>query len=100
MKERVKMVVEIEATVPQALSLQAMFEYWNHLGSAGGSRRVAFYVDGDGDFKPKCKVSFEGEVPKITKEISKLAIVEDKGGDRLYDFDPIGWHLRKKKNNV
>ena len=95
MSERVKMKIEIEATISQALALQAMFEYWNYLGGAGGSRRVAFYVDGDGDFKPNCKMSFDGKVPELTKEMAKMAIIQDNGGDRVYDFDPIGWHLRK-----
>jgi hypothetical protein len=95
MSKRVKMKIEIDATIPQALALQAMFEYWNYLGGVGGSRQVAFYVDGDGDFKPKCKISFDGEVPELTKEMAKMAIVKDMAGDRVYDYDPIGWHLHK-----
>lgn len=97
MSERIKMKVEMEVTVPQALALQSMFNYWNCLASAGGSREVAFYVDGDGNFKPKCEVSFDGDIPELTKEMEKMSIVKDKGGDRTYDFDPIGWHLRDDK---
>jgi len=77
-----------------------MFDYWNCLANAGGSRRVAFYVDGDGDFKPKCNMSFNKDIPELTKEITKLAIIEDKGGDRVYDDEPMGWYLRDKKEKV
>ena len=97
MSERIKMSVEMEVTIPQALALESMFNYWNCLANAGGSRKVAFYVDGDGNFKPKCNISFDGDVPELTKEMAKLAIIDDKGGDRVYDFDPIGWNLRDKK---
>ena len=97
MSERIKMRVEMEVTVPQALSLQAMFKYWNYLASAGGSREVAFYCDGDGDFKPKCFVSFDGDIPELTKEMESIAIIKDSGGDRTYDFDRIAWKLRDLK---
>ena len=95
MSEKIKMTIDMQVTVPQALALQAMFKYWDHLASAGGSRTVAYNVDGDGNFKPKCNVSFDRDIPELTKEMEELAVVRDSGGDRVYDFDPIAWHLRK-----
>ena len=95
MSDRIKMKIEMEVTVPQALALQSMFKYWNYLGNVGSSREVAFYVDGDGNFKPRSNISFESDVdlPKLTDEMEKISIVKDKGGDRTYDYDPIAWHL-------
>ena len=95
MSERINMTIEMEVTVPQALALQSMFKYWNYLGRIGASRKVAFYVDGDGNFKPNSKVSFNENIIELTSEMEELAIVQDKGGDRVYDFDPIGWYIRK-----
>ena len=31
MNDRIKMTVNMDVTIPQALALQAMFEYWNKL---------------------------------------------------------------------
>jgi hypothetical protein len=94
--ERSKMVIEMEVTEPQALALKAMFEYWNHLGSIGASRRVGFYVDGDGNFKPNCKVQLESKT-ELTDEMRDMSVVEENDGDRTYDFDPIAWKLHEKK---
>jgi hypothetical protein len=95
MSEKIKINIEMEVTIPQALALQAMFKYWDYLGQAGGSREVAFYIDGDGDFRSKSKVSFSKDIPELTEEMEKMAVIKDKNGDRTYDYDPIAWHLRK-----
>ncbi len=39
-----------ERWVPQFLG---MLKYMEQLGGLGGSRKVTFYSDGDGDFRPK-----------------------------------------------
>ncbi len=88
-----KVIVEMDVTEAQALTLQAMFEYWNRLASVGASRFVAFYVDGDGSFHPNCKVSFSEEVMELNNEIRRVAIREDKDGHRKYDFDSVAWYL-------
>jgi hypothetical protein len=93
MSERIKMTVEMEVTPAQGLALQAMFEDWNTLSSMGGSRSAGFYADGDGNFHPNCKITFDGEVPELTDELRKIAVVEDQGGNRVYDFDPIAWKI-------
>ena len=96
--DRINMTVQLEVTKSQGLALQAMFEYMNSLGDAGGSRKVAFYADGDGNFKPHAKVSYDGEMPELTEEFSRISVVEDHDGDRVYDFDPIGWALHKQEH--
>jgi len=88
-----KMTVKMEVSTPQALALQAMFEYWNLLSSLGGSREVGFYVDGDGDFHPKCEIEFDEAVPELTNELKKISIVKDEDGNRIYDYDSIAWKL-------
>lgn len=98
-RERTKIVVEMEVTEPQALALKAMFEYWNHLGTIGASRRVGFYVDGDGNFKPNCKVNLESVKIELTDEMRDMSVVEENDGDRTYDFDPIAWKLHEKEKN-
>lgn len=88
------MSVSMLVTPAQGLALQAMFDYWNQLSSQGSSRKVAFFVDGDGNFHPKCIVRFQGEeMPELTDELRKLAVIEEYNGDRFYDFDPIGWKI-------
>lgn len=91
--DRVKMIVQMEVTPAQGLALQAMFEYWNQLSSMGGSRNVAFFVDGDGNFHPKCYVMFNPKLPKLTDELREAAVIKDQDGDRVYDFDPIAWKI-------
>jgi len=91
MNDRIKMTVEMEVTEPQALALQAMFKYWDRLASIGSSRFVGFYVDGDGNFKPKTSISYSTPIRTLTPEMEEAAVVEDEGGDRKYDFDPVAW---------
>lgn len=55
----------------------AMLKYMEQLGGLGGSRKVALYSDGDGDFRPKFK--WDESLPSDAKPII------DNGGDRLYD---------------
>ena len=55
----------------------AMLKYMQQLGGLGGSRTVAFYADGDGDFRPKFE--WDAALPSDAKP------TEDDGGDRTYD---------------
>lgn len=96
-KQKVNLTVTMNVTIPQALALKAMFEYWNQLGNWGSSREVAFYVDGDGNFQPKCEVTTDVELPELTDELRQLAITLDDDGDRLYDCDSISYHLNPNK---
>lgn len=94
MSERLTMTVKMQVTPAQALALKAMFKYWNWLGSAGSSRNVGFHCDGDGNFQPRCEFEFSEAVPDLTPELERAAVVSDKHGDRIYDFDPIAWRMR------
>lgn len=55
----------------------AMLKYMEQLGGMGGSRKVCFYADGDGDFRPKFK--WNKFLPSEAEPVS------DKDGDRFYD---------------
>jgi len=93
--DRIKMTVVMEVTEPQALALQAMFKYWDWLAGIGSSRFVGFYVDGDGNFKPKTSISYSAPIRTLTPEMEYVAIVEDEDGDRKYDFDPVAWMINQ-----
>ena len=94
----VEMTIKVQVKEAQALALQAMFEYWNYLSSVGGSRKVGFYVDGDGDFHPECKIAYDhGNVRPLTDEMKRAAVVEDKGGNRVYDCDNLYSVMDKQK---
>lgn len=94
--EKCKMTVVFEVKEAQALALQAMFEYWNKLANWGSSRYVAFYCDGDGDFKPNCQISFDKDVRPLTQEMRDKSVAEKVpgSGEHLYDYDPICWIIR------
>lgn len=99
--KRIKMMVLMEVTIPQALALQSMFEYWNQLSGIGASREVAFYADGDGNFHPNAMCMFSEAVPELTDELRKIARIPDdnSGKDRhgsplaFFDFDAIAWRI-------
>lgn len=63
-----------ERWIPHFIS---MLNYIQQLGELGGSRKVSFYSDGDGDFRPQFKVL------DINYDI--MPPVSDEDGDRLYD---------------
>jgi len=72
-----KFTIEVEMKdrwVPQFL---AMLEYMRYLGGIGSSRKVCFYSDGDGDFRPKFKWS-----PALNSTAKPM---KDDNGNRLYD---------------
>lgn len=89
--DQVKLTVQMKATVPQALTLQAFFKHWNYLSGIGSSRMVAFFVDGDGNFHPKCQITVEGDCPELTKEMEEKAQIHK----HQFDFDPVAWSVRK-----
>ena len=92
--ETTKMTVTMTVTSAQALALIAMFDYWTKLGKIGSSRYVGFMVDGDGDFHPNCTYDFENsDFPSLTDDLRKKAVVEDKDGNRKYDYDAIAWEI-------
>lgn len=96
MSDTFKMIVEMNVTMAQAITLKEMFDYMTSLGKLGGSREVGFYSDGDGNFHPNCVITTEKPLIEMKKEDLAKAIVRDKGGDRMYDYDPIAWRLKKE----
>lgn len=56
----------------------AMLKYMQQLGGMGSSRRVTFYADGDGDFRPKFE--FDERLPSDPERP-----ISDVEGDRFYD---------------
>lgn len=94
MSKRIKMTVEMDVTVPQALALEAMFKHWNRLSSWGSSRMIPFYVDGDGDFHPNAVCTYSETIPELTQELEQLAMVEnDNNGQVSFDYDAIAWKI-------
>lgn len=91
----------MDVTIPQGLALKAMFDHWNRLANIGGSREVAFYADGDGNFRPEAECKFSEDVPELDDELRELARIgdDDSGTDRhgspmaLFDFDAIAWKI-------
>lgn len=57
-----------------------MLRYMEQLGNLGGSRKITFYSDGDGDFRPKF---FVDDVP-IKETIYKDGIM-DNNGNKYFD---------------
>jgi len=101
MTERLEMTVTMQVTPAQALALQSMFKHWNRLAGWGSSRMISFYVDGDGNFKPKCKMTFSAAIPELTDELEKAAIVSNDGnGTMSFDFDGVAWRLRELMPNA
>lgn len=58
-------------------SFLGMLEHMQQLGNLGSSRKICFYSDGDGDFRPKFE--WENLLPEPEK-----GIVDNKG-DKLFD---------------
>lgn len=101
MSERHVMTVEFEVTESQGLALEAMFEYWTYLGGIGSSRYIAFMVDGDGSFQPRCKVHHHIQNPiPLDDEMRAMAIVKDVEGNKKYDFEPITTLLRIRREGI
>jgi len=94
MIERLEMTVKMQVTPAQALALQAMFNHWNLIANWGSSRMIGFFVDGDGNFKPKCEVMFSAPMPELTAELERAAVTSDDGnGTRNFDFDGVARRL-------
>lgn len=92
---KVRMKIEMDVTIPQGLTLKAMFEHWGYLSAIGSSDVVGFFVDGDGNFHPNMNISFDGDIPELTDELRALAC-DDK--QAVFDFDNIAWKLREENN--
>jgi len=79
-KEKKDLTVTFENLAESDLKeLQKLFSAMNYAGAAGASREIKLYVDGDGSFRSKIKMSIEPS-DELTKEAldeyseSKLSI--------------------------
>ena len=102
----IELTVTMQLKPAQAIAMAAMFDHWNYLSSVGSDRYVAFYVAGDGDFHPKCKVSYNidpmtfNQNPMQTLEnLKKMALAipseakQMPSDSRFFDFDSIAWSM-------
>lgn len=98
--QNVDMCVEFkDLTKSQALALKLFFNDWVININRGHSSFIAFMVDGDGNFRPKIRVSTNTMLPEISNDIIMVAhksIDHTKRVDCLVDFDGIAWLLDKK----
>jgi len=85
-------------TKAQAIAIEDMLGIWMALSSAGSSRWVSFYADGDGNFHPKILVN--GRKPQTTMlgdprtRWKRFNEIHDEG--YFIDFDAIAGALREK----
>jgi hypothetical protein len=78
--EAVEFLVRCQMKRRWARQFLAMLEYMRLLGSIGSSRRVTFYADGDGDFRPMFTYD-----PKLCPDPSAVVPAKEERGDRTYD---------------
>ena len=72
-----KFTVECEMKDRWVPHFLAMLKYMQFLGGIGSSRRVSFYSDGDGDFRPK--FTWDKSLS------SNVEPVKEENGNRTYD---------------
>lgn len=92
--KRLTMTVRLQVTKAQALALHAMFRHWNFLSGIGSSSHVSFFVDGDGNFHPRCEVWFDRRVPELTEVIRDASVIDPQMADDSFDFDQVAALLR------
>lgn len=85
-----KITVEIDnLTDAQAIALEDMFAEMVRLGNIGSSRLLAFFSDGDGNFRPKIKV--DGKNAEKNKVFPENYFWD--GYDYKMDYDKIAWEI-------
>ncbi len=91
-KTRVSMTIRLDGlTLPQAAALRAMFERMRQLGGLGGSRWVAFYSDGDGNFRPRPIYEFSHSAETIEDWSAGECQWDSNRDEYGVDFDSIAW---------
>lgn len=89
--EKIRMKIVLEVTIPEALTLQAMFKHWNNIAEEKKFKTVA--LNFDGKFNPKCDVQFS--MPPLSEEIEISALSCDEEGLEIFDFN----NLNQGSNN-
>ena len=91
-RSKVTMTIRLEGlTLPQAAALRAMFERMRHLGGLGGSRWVAFYADGDGNFRPKPSYEFSHSAETVEEWSEGECGWNSDRDEYRVNFDSIAW---------
>ena len=90
------MIIKINnLTQPQEEAIKTMLKLWEYLGNVGSSRKVSFYADGDGNFRPKIFV--DDKKPEFYKfKDGRTYPKENEHGEYIIDFDDIAWDEHNK----
>lgn len=92
-----RMVIEIEnLSEPQRIAIEDMLAWWRDSRN-GSSRWMAFYVDGDGNFRPRITVN--GREPEHQRRIEAGKFWtggKPWAGEYRMDFDAIAWTFVEK----
>ncbi len=87
---KTKMNIEINnITEAQKLAIESMLAVWENLGNVGSSRKVSFFADGDGNFRPKILVDDQFAGQYILKNGKAV------GDDFNIDYDEIAWEIEQ-----
>jgi hypothetical protein len=100
------MRIEIDnITQEQAFAISDMLALMQDLGKSGASRWIAFYADGDGNFKPQVTVDGESPLRCAIGTFNRWhpAYFKDEGGEYspevMYFIDPDTMKPNQEKNN-
>lgn len=90
-------------TPAQAIALDRMVAQMRTLSAIGSSRYVAFYADGDGNFRPRIKVHMTpdpyGDRSEMERNVlANKAEVKADGDTIFIDFDPVAWALHHEED--
>lgn len=88
-------------TRAQAIALHAAANKMAYLAGIGSSRYVAFFADGDGNFRPlvNCDIDpdpYEGMTDDQRQTLRAKALVKHDGTTHYFDFDPVAWAMREQ----
>ncbi len=90
MPERTEVTITMTVTPAQAVAIEDLLAQMNYLAGVGSSRWVAFFADGDGNFRPKATIN--GRKPEFTTLVPPGTFW--KNGEYRVDFDWIALAMR------
>lgn len=95
-KRRMTIVIE-NLSEPQRLAIEDMLAYWRE-SRRGSSRWMAFFVDGDGNFRPH--ITVDGREPEHQDRIDPRRFWtggQPWSGEYRIDYDAIAWTFHDPK---
>ena len=93
--KRTMTIVLDNLSEPQRIAIEDMLAYWKD-ARRGSSRWMAFFVDGDGNFRPR--ITVDGHAPEHQTLCSPGQFWTGKApwsGEYRMDFDALAWKLRE-----